>query len=125
MAAENGDVPTATSEIDRTFHALSDPSRRQFLSRLAEGPLSVTELGAHTNLTLAAVVQHVQLLQASGLITTSKSGRVRTCSLRAEGLSSVETWLADRRRLWERRFDALGEILDQQRSELDGSGQRP
>ena len=114
-------MPSVVSDIDRTFQALADPSRRDFLTRLAERPLSVSELAAPTNLTLAAVVQHVQLLQACGLITTSKAGRVRTCSLRAEGLSAVETWLAERRGLWQRRLAALGDVLDQQqRNDLHG-----
>lgn len=106
-------APNSTG-IDLTFRALADPSRRSFLTRLAEGPLSVTELARSTDLTLAAVVQHVQLLQAGGLVTTRKSGRVRMCSLHADGLSTVEEWLAARRGLWQRRFDALGGILDRE-----------
>lgn len=106
-------VATATAELDRAFRALADPSRRQFITRLADGPLSVKELHAATGLTLAAVVQHVQLLEGSGLITTRKEGRVRTCSLSDDGLGRVEGWLADRRRTWSTRLDRLGAVLDE------------
>lgn len=106
-------MTAATSELDRAFRALADPSRREFLTRLAEGPLSVKDLHATTDLTLAAVVQHVQHLETSGLITTTKTGRVRTCTLRDAGLRQVESWLADRRRVWTGRLDVLGAVLDE------------
>jgi len=106
-------VITASAEAEGAFRALADASRRQFVTRLAHGPLSVTQLAQPTSLTLAAVVQHVQLLEASGLVTTRKSGRVRTCSLRPDGLESVEGWLADRRRMWDRRLNRLAATLDE------------
>ena len=99
--------------LDRTFHALADPSRRQMLDRLARGPASVSELGRPLQMTLAAVVQHVQVLEQSGLIASSKTGRVRTCSLNEDALHPAEQWLADRRTVWERRLDALGALLDE------------
>jgi DNA-binding transcriptional ArsR family regulator len=108
-------MTTPSAEVDRAFRALADPSRRDFVSRLADRPMSVSELAEHTDLTLAAVVQHVQLLQASGLVTTRKSGRVRMCELRAEGLTGVEEWLSARRLLWESRLDALGDVLEDRR----------
>ena len=104
--------------LDRAFHALSDPSRRQILDRLTQGPASVSELARPLPMTLAAVVQHVQVLEASGLIASRKTGRVRTCSLDPDALRSAEQWLTDRRSVWERRLDRLGAVLD----ELDGNG---
>ncbi len=100
--------------LDRTFHALADPSRRQMLHRLAEGPASVSELARPLQMTLAAVVQHVQVLEASGLVASRKTGRVRTCSINQAGLRATEQWLTDRRTVWERRLDGLGALLDEQ-----------
>jgi DNA-binding transcriptional ArsR family regulator len=100
--------------LDRAFHALSDPSRRQMLHRLAEGPASVSELARPLQITLAAVVQHVQVLEASGLVESRKTGRVRTCSISEDGLRSAEQWLTDRRAVWQRRLDRLGVVLDEQ-----------
>ncbi len=98
-------------QLDRVFHALSDPSRRQMLDRLARGPASVSDLAAPLEMTLAAVVQHVQVLEASGVVRTEKVGRVRVCRLETRALSAAERWFRDRRALWERRLDALEEVL--------------
>lgn len=97
--------------VDRVFHALADPTRRAMVERLSRGPASVKELAQPLSMTLAAVVQHVQVLERSGVIRTEKVGRVRSCRLEPEGLSVVERWVADRRALWERRLDRLGDIL--------------
>lgn len=100
--------------LDRAFHALSDPSRRQMIDRLAQGPASVSELARPLQMTLAAVVQHVQVLESSGLIESRKTGRVRTCSISQDALRSTEQWLTDRRTVWQRRLDRLGAVLDEQ-----------
>jgi DNA-binding transcriptional ArsR family regulator len=99
------------ADLDRVFHALSDPGRRLMLERLGQGPASVSELGRPLSISLAAVVQHVQVLEASGLVQTSKLGRIRTCSLNPVTLRSAERWIADRRALTERRLDRLGQYL--------------
>ncbi len=100
--------------LDRAFHALSDPSRRQMIDRLAEGPASVSELAEPLPMTLAAVVQHVQVLEASGLVDSHKNGRVRTCSINQIVLSATEQWLTNRRTTWQARLDRLGLVLDDQ-----------
>jgi len=100
--------------LDRTFHALSDGTRRALLDRLAKGPASVSELAEPFGSSLAAIVQHVQVLEASGLITTDKTGRTRTCRVSPDGVLRAEQWLSDRRKLWEVRFDRLGAILEAQ-----------
>jgi DNA-binding transcriptional ArsR family regulator len=97
--------------VDRMFHALSDPARRAMVDRLSRGPASVSELAEPFAMTLAAVVQHVQVLERSGLISTEKVGRVRTCQLAPQGLAEAERWLADRRALWEKRFDRIEALL--------------
>lgn len=102
--------------LDRVFQALADPSRRAIVDRLSHGDASVSELARPLAMSLAAVVQHVQLLEASGLIRTEKTGRVRTCQLDRGVLSQAETWLSQRRTLWEGHLDRLGEVLAQQKA---------
>lgn len=93
------------------FQALADPSRRVMVERLSRGPASVSDLAKPLSMSLPAAFQHVQVLEASGLIRTTKSGRIRTCRLDAKALRSAEHWISERRTLWERRLDRLGEIL--------------
>jgi DNA-binding transcriptional ArsR family regulator len=100
-----------TAELDRVFQALTDPGRRNMMERLSRGPASVSELARPLAMTLAAVVQHVQVLEASGLVRSQKVGRTRTCSINPAALSSAERWIADRRTGWERRLDRLGDYL--------------
>jgi DNA-binding transcriptional ArsR family regulator len=99
------------ANIGRVFHALSDPTRRAIVEKLCEGPISVSQLAQPLAITLAAVVQHLQVLEESGLVQTEKVGRVRTCRIEPAGLSVVEQWIADRRSIWERRLDRLGDLL--------------
>ena len=103
--------------LDRVFQALSDPSRRAIVDRLSRSDASVSELAQPLAMSLAAVVQHVQLLEASGLIRTHKTGRVRNCHLDRDVLSQAETWLSQRRTLWEDNLYRLGEVLAQQKAE--------
>lgn len=94
-------------DLSLLFHALSDPTRRSILTRLAEGPAAVTELFAPTGLRLPTVMRHLSVLEEAGLIATSKDGRVRTCAIVPEALTPVRTWLDDQRALWEDRLDRL------------------
>ncbi|HKD88325.1 MAG TPA: metalloregulator ArsR/SmtB family transcription factor [Streptosporangiaceae bacterium] len=97
--------------LDRVFRALADPGRRAMLERLSIGPASVSELGKPLAMSLAAVVQHVQVLEESGLVRSQKLGRVRTCSLNPATLRSAEHWISERRTIIERRLDRLGDYL--------------
>jgi DNA-binding transcriptional ArsR family regulator len=97
--------------IDRVFHALGDPTRRAIVERLSEGPQSVSRLAKPLDITVAAVVQHLQVLEKSGLVHTEKVGRVRTCRMESSGLSVAEQWIDERRSLWEKRLDRLGQFL--------------
>ena len=103
--------PSQRVRVDRVFHALGDPTRRAIIERLSYGPVSVSSLAAPLVITLAAVMQHLQVLEKSGLVHTEKVGRVRTCRVVPAGLSVVEQWISERRSLWEGRFDRLGELL--------------
>lgn len=97
--------------IDRIFHALSDPTRRRMVEHLSRGPMSVSALGAPFDITLAAVVQHVQTLEECGLVKTEKVGRTRTCRVEPRALASAEKWFASRRAFWEENLDRLEELL--------------
>lgn len=93
------------------FHALADPSRREMVQRLTGGPATVSELARPLAMSLPAVVQHLNVLQASGLVRSEKVGRVRTCHLDTKALASAEKWIAQRRASWEQRLDRLGDYL--------------
>ena len=102
---------THRAQVDRVFHALGDPTRRAIVEKLSAGAISVSSLAKPLDITLAAVVQHLQVLERSGLVRTTKTGRVRTCRIEARGLSIAERWIEERRSLWERRLDRLGAVL--------------
>src|ERR1700759_4743951 len=93
------------------FAALADASRRSMVERLSRGPASVTELAAPLAMSLPAVMQHLRVLETSGLVRTAKVGRVRTCRIEPQAMQAAERWIADRRAGWERRLDRLGEYL--------------
>jgi DNA-binding transcriptional ArsR family regulator len=98
-------------EVDSTFRALAEPTRRAIVERLSQGPGSVTELARPFDMSLAAVVQHLQVLEESGIIRSQKLGRVRTCTLQPDGLRPLTDWLTARRTEMERKFDRLGALL--------------
>ena len=97
--------------LDRMFHALADPSRRLMLERLTSGPATVSDLARPFAMSLPAVVQHLQVLEASGLVASEKVGRVRTCRVESAALQTAEQWISERRTTWERRFDRLEAVL--------------
>ena len=100
--------------LDLVFQALSDPTRRAIVERLGRGPASVTQLARPFAMTLPAVLQHVAVLEASGLVRSEKVGRVRTCQIDGHALSVAGGWIQERRRTWERRLDRLGAVLAEQ-----------
>ena len=93
------------------FHALSDPTRRQLVEQLGSGPASVSQLAAPLPMSMPAVVQHLKVLEDSGLVESHKVGRVRTCRLVVKRLDTVQDWIDERRRSWEHRLDRLGDYL--------------
>jgi DNA-binding transcriptional ArsR family regulator len=101
-----------TEPLDLMFQALADPTRRRMIERLSRGSASVSELAEPFKMSLPAVVQHLQVLEQSGLVTTQKVGRVRTCTIDTGALSMAEKWINDRRIGWEHRLDRLGAFLD-------------
>lgn len=99
--------------VNLIFHALADPTRRSMIDRLSHGPASVSELAQPFDMSLAAVVQHLHLLEHSGLVRTEKVGRVRTCNIQPAAMRSAEQWISERRTFWEQNLDRLGEYLAQ------------
>src|SRR5687768_15711377 len=102
------------AQLDLMFQALADPARRMMVERLSRGSASVSELAEPLDMSLSAVMQHLHLLEASGLVRSEKVGRVRTCRIEPKALSMAESWISDRRSTWERRLDRLGEFLAEQ-----------
>ena len=104
-------VLNQSASLDAVFQALSDPTRRAMLDRLSRGPASVSELAEPLDISLPAVLQHLQVLEASGIVRSKKVGRVRTCRIHQKGLRTAEDWIAGRRATWERHLDRLGDFL--------------
>lgn len=100
-------------ELDKTFAALADPARRAMVERLALGPASVSELAAPLPMSLAGAMLHLKVLEESGLVTSEKKGRVRTCRIEPMALSQAERWVAERRAMWERKLDRLEKFLEE------------
>jgi DNA-binding transcriptional ArsR family regulator len=107
-------VLNQSGSLDLVFQALADPTRRMMVERLSRGPASVSELAEPLAMTLSAVVQHLSVLESSGLVRSEKVGRVRTCRIESAPLRSAERWISERRTGWERRFDRLGEYLGEE-----------
>jgi DNA-binding transcriptional ArsR family regulator len=99
-------------DLDKSFAALADPTRRALVDRLSRGPASVSDLAAPFPVSLAAVMQHLKVLEDARLVTSTKQGRVRTCRVDPAMLGLVERWVADRRAMWEARLDRLEKFLD-------------
>ncbi len=100
-------LPEHLDEIDEVLHALADPTRRQVVERLVAGPASTSELARPFDMSLPSFTQHLGVLERAGLVTSTKAGRVRTYELSPNALESVDGWLAEQRRIWERRLDQL------------------
>jgi DNA-binding transcriptional ArsR family regulator len=107
-------MPKSQIKIDQVFHALGDPTRRAILEKLSEAPTSVTNLADPLKVTPTAVIQHLQILEQSGLVRTEKLGRVRTCRLETSGIDVAQKWLTARRTIWDGRLDKLAAFLADQ-----------
>ncbi len=107
-------------QLDLAYHALADPTRRGMLARLSRAPASVSELARPLSMSLPAVMQHLRLLEESGLVRSDKKGRVRTCRIEPRALAAAEAWIAGQRALWEGRTDRLEDYLATMKG--DGNG---
>jgi DNA-binding transcriptional ArsR family regulator len=104
-------MPNHGVELDRVFHALGDHTRRAVIERLGSGPAATSALAEPFAMALPSFTQHLGVLERAGLVTSTKAGRVRTFELAPAALAPVDGWLADQRRLWERRLDQLDDFL--------------
>jgi DNA-binding transcriptional ArsR family regulator len=104
-------MPNRLVSFDRVFHALADPSRRSMVERLTHGPASVSQLAEPLDMSLAAVVQHLGVLEEAGIVASEKVGRVRTCRFEPAGLRRAEDWLVRQRIQWEHLLDRLADVL--------------
>jgi DNA-binding transcriptional ArsR family regulator len=111
------------SALDQVFHALADPTRRAMVERLCAGSASVSELATPFSVTLSAIGQHLRVLETSGLVRTGKAGRIRTVELTPKALTAAEQWFSRHRQRWERRFDRLGLVLEE--DDEDNTTNRP
>ncbi len=115
-------MPNKTEVLDDVFHALADPTRRAVLTHLSRGPASVSDLAQPFEMALPSFLQHLKVLEESGLIESKKSGRVRTCQMTPKSLTAAETWIAEQRAVWEGRLDRLEAYLVELKAEEDGNG---
>ena len=102
-----------SEQLDQTFSAISDPTRRSILSQLAQGEASIMELAAPHAMSLPAVSKHIRVLERSGLLTRTKKGRETICALNAQPLKDAWKWLRFYRRFWDSKLDALGKFLEE------------
>jgi len=105
------------TQLDGIFQALADPTRRAVVGRLGRGPASVGELAAPFEMALPSFMKHIHMLEACGLIRTSKTGRVRTCAVDRTRLAAVDGWLSEQRAIWEGRTDRLEQFVMQDKEE--------
>ena len=110
------------SPLDLAFQALADPTRRAMVERLTRSPASVSDLARPLAMSLPAVMQHLAVLEGSGLVVSEKIGRVRMCRIEPRALSLAEQWINARRTEWERRLDRLGDYLENLKKEGDDNG---
>ena len=113
-------MPNRSSDLDRVFQALSDPTRRAVLARLSSGPAAVSELAQPFDMALPSFTQHLKMLERCGLVRSVKRGRVRTYTISTRPLAEAEDWMAKQRSLWESRLDQLDDFL----VEMDRKGDR-
>jgi DNA-binding transcriptional ArsR family regulator len=113
-----------SSPLDLAFQALADPTRRAMVERLARSPASVSDLARPFSMSLPAVMQHLAVLEGSGLVVSEKVGRTRTCRVEPRAWNLVEQWINARRTEWEHRLDRLGDYLETLKKE-EGGGDGP
>jgi DNA-binding transcriptional ArsR family regulator len=102
-----------SSELDLTFSALSDPTRRAIISRLAEGEMSIVELASPFDMSLPAVSKHIRVLEKAGLLTREKQGRVQYCRLNAAPMRAATNWLAFYQKFGDSRLESLADFLEE------------
>lgn len=100
--------------INEIFHALGDPTRRSLFEKISEKPISPSQLVSPLDISLAAVMQHIQVLENCGLVSTEKVGRTRTCKINPAGIATLEEWLKTRKTFWMQKLDQLDELFKEE-----------
>lgn len=101
-----------TFDLNSVFYALADPTRRAVIQRLGRGPATVSELAAPFDMALPSFMKHMGVLERTGLVRSSKLGRIRTCVLEQKNLAAAERWFNEQRALWASRYDKLDTLLE-------------
>ncbi|MGX1305401.1 DNA-binding transcriptional ArsR family regulator [Amorphus suaedae] len=114
-------MPNRDASLDDAFRALADPTRRAVIQRLGRGPASVTDLAEPFEMALPSFLQHLKILEKSGLVRSTKVGRTRTCELSPEALAPLEGWLAEQKAMWEARFDRLDAVVRELQTKGDAT----
>jgi DNA-binding transcriptional ArsR family regulator len=114
-------MPNQSQRLDQVFQALSDPTRRAVLKRLSRGPAPTLELARPFCMALPSFTQHLSVLERTGLVKSSKAGRVRTYALVPQPLRAAESWMTDQRKLWECRLDQLDAYLQTMKENVGDS----
>lgn len=117
-----GGMSAIASTLDQAFHALANPTRRAVIARLGHGPATVSELAEPFDMALPSFVQHLRVLESSGLVSSTKRGRVRTVRIRPANLRRAATWLVEQRGIWQQRLDRLDDYL---KTQEDPDGRSP
>jgi DNA-binding transcriptional ArsR family regulator len=112
-------------QLSSTFYALSDPTRRAILARLANGEASVTDLAKPFAMTMPAVTKHLKVLERAGLVSRSRQAQWRPCRLEAEPLKNVAEWVAQYRQFWEQSFDRLDDYLQDLQTKENQNDRNP
>ncbi len=115
-------MPNYELALDNVFRALADPTRRAVVQRLNKGPASVKELARPFDMALPSFMQHLRVLEDSGLVKSEKVGRVRTCAIETQELARAEKWLTEQRRIWEGKFDRLDAYLERLQQDQKDDG---
>jgi DNA-binding transcriptional ArsR family regulator len=106
-------VQYRVDQLDSSFAALSDSTRRGVLEQLGRGDASITHLADKFQMTLTGMKKHVSVLEQAGFVTTEKVGRVRTCKLGLSRMTQEAAWIEEYKQLWEARFDGLGKVVEE------------
>lgn len=104
-------MPNHEIQLDNVFRALADPTRRAVVQRLSQGPASVSALAEPFEMALPSFLQHLKVLEESGLVHSRKSGRVRTCEISPEQLSKAERWIGQQREIWSGRLERMEQVV--------------
>lgn len=116
-------MPNQEIVLDTVFRALADPTRRAVVQRLSSGPATVTELAQPFEMALPSFLQHLKVLEESGLVRSRKLGRVRRCEIAPASLEVAETWIGEQRAIWQARLDRMEAVVNELKAKEGRDGE--